>query len=347
MSTDDADCLRIIEASGDEREIGRQLGRFGREFVHTRLRGSPAWSTVTALANGDRIRAMAGKVETHFPAIHAELVGLAEGLDLPFAEVFAWNCRGDIKPIAPDGCTTVQIPGRRILIAHNEDGHPAFRGHCGLLRARPDHGIEWTAFVYPGSLPGHTFAATARGLTVTVNNIRSSAIGEGLPRMALTRAILNCRSLDEALTLLQGAERAGSFHVTVAQVGDDRLFSVEFTAARCSICRIEAPAIHANHLVHADMTDESQIVTASSEARQRRGEALVACGLAASDPLAVLRDRCADLSIWRDRPDDPDEENTVATAFFSVEETRLEWSIHGASRELARFHGLERASSIE
>lgn len=339
MFTDSRDRLRFIEASGRPHEIGRQLGRFGADAVHGHLTQTPAWWGIIAHAQDDRVRSMAAEVEARFPAIFEELQGLAAGLGLPFAEVFAWNCRGDISAMAPDGCTTVQVPGSRIVVAHNEDGDPGFGGSCGLLRARPRNGTAFTAFVYPGSIPGHTFAATDAGLVQTVNNIRSLAIGEGLPRMVLTRAVLDCMSLDEATALVREAPRAGAFHLTLAQAGDARLLGVEFTGARCSITRIETPALHSNHFVHPDMQDEPQVVTDSSGSRQTRGDALVAEGFAARDPLATLRDTGGEgLPIRRDNPHDPDDENTLATAVFTIEGDRLDWSVHDGASELARFH---------
>ncbi|KMO21218.1 C45 family autoproteolytic acyltransferase/hydolase [Methylobacterium platani] len=374
MFTDRTDRLRLVEAAGSPNEIGLQLGRFGAAAVHGHLVGTRAWAAITAHRHDERVQGMAAQVRARFPAIMAEIEGLAEGLGLPVDAVFAWNCRGDIAAMAPDGCTTVQVPGAfsdevdagssqkmrqdqrpgarhdcsaivtrsrpRIVVAHNEDGDPGFRGACGLLRARPDQGIGFTAFVYPGSIPGHTFAATEAGLVQTVNNIRSRRMGDGLPRMVLTRAVLDCASLDAAVALVGEGPRAGAFHLTLAQSGDPRLLGVEFTGARVSVRRIAEPALHANHLVHADMADEPQIVTDSSGSRQVRGDALVAQGQAERDPLATLRDTGGEgLPIRRDDPHDPDDENTLATAVFVIEGDRLDWSVHGATEEWARFTG--------
>nr|WP_265336209.1 C45 family peptidase [Mesorhizobium sp. B2-1-8] len=120
-----------------------------------------------------------------FPRYWAELQGLASGLELRFDDVFLWNCRGDIWAMAPDGCTTVQLPGSPHVIGHNEDGDPDFAGPCALAHVASEGGNAFTAFVYPGSLPGHTFAVTSRGLVQTVNNIRPLAGGAGTPRMVL------------------------------------------------------------------------------------------------------------------------------------------------------------------
>src|SRR3546814_9080312 len=53
-------------------------------------------------------------------------------------------------------------------ITHNEDGDPGFAGHCGIGLFSPDNGPRFASFVYPASIPGHTFAVTQAGLAMTV-----------------------------------------------------------------------------------------------------------------------------------------------------------------------------------
>lgn len=341
MSIERGGGLAFLEASGSPHEIGAALGRFGRRAVHEHLVQTRAWAAIVAHGRDARMRTMAARVEARFPRCFAELRGLAEGLGLPFDDVFAWNSRGDILAAAPDGCTTVQLPGARRVIAHNEDGDPGLRGSCAILYAMPTDGIAFTAFVYPGSLPGHAFAANDAGLVQTVNNIRSLDLGDGVPRMVLTRALLGCGSLDDAVATLRNTPRAGSFHLTLAQAGDPRLLGIEFTARTCSVREITAPAVHANHLVHPEMADERQIITASSGSRQRRADVLLGAGIA--DPLAILRDTGGPgLPIRRDDPGDPDNENTLATAVFTLDRERLDWAIYETVDDPPRFHIRER-----
>lgn len=324
MSTDS---LVRLDLAGDPYDIGLGLGRFGREAVHGHLLRTAAWARTMEHRDNARLQAMAGLVDRRLPDQAAELHGLADGLGLPFDAVFAWNSRGDLGVTAPDGCTTVRMPGARRVIAHNEDGDPGLRGHCALLHAAPRGRPAFTAFVYPGSLPGHTFAATAAGLVMAVNNIRAPGQAAALPRMVLTRAALACHDLDAVIALLRACPRAGAFHLTLGQIGDPRLLGVEFTTDAVSVRELTAPSLHANHLVHPDLAAASQVVTASSADRQRRGDALVAAG---TDPLTILRDaQGPGLPIRRDDPADPDDENTLATVVFILSGSRLEWQVYG------------------
>jgi len=335
MSTDNR--LGFIEIAGTPNEIGFQLGRFGRDIAHAHLVRGHAWASVMAFRDDPRIAAMRRLVEARFPAYWGELQGLAAGLDLPFDEVFLWNCRGDVWAFAPDGCTTVQIPGKEPILAHNEDGDPGFRGHCALAHVRPENGIAFTSFVYPASIPGHTFAATEAGLVQTVNNIRSRGVGIGLPRMVLGRALFDCPTLDEATRLLKTAERAGAFHMTLAQRGDRRLVSIEFTHAVCSVATVERPGCHANHLVHGGMQAERQVITGSSSSRQKRGDVLMSGDF--PNPLAVLWDNAiTPLPIYRAQPDDPDHENTLATAVFRIGADEVDWQVYDRAQAEPRYN---------
>src|SRR3546814_8791539 len=107
--------------------------------------------------------------------------------DVCSSDLFLWNCRGDLWSMSPDGCTTVQLrmpDGPRIT--HNEDGDPGFAGHCGIGLFSPDNGPRFASFVYPASIPGHTFAVTQAGLAMTGNNLRLRKVAVGRPTMVLT-----------------------------------------------------------------------------------------------------------------------------------------------------------------
>lgn len=330
--------LGRVAARGTPRAIGRILGETGRAAVRDILLKSPYWQAVTAPAHQAAVQRMAANIRARFPAIREELEGLAEGLALPLEQVMAWNCRGDLMSNVPDGCTTVQIPGAPHLIAHNEDGLPGFRGHAFIADVTPDTGPGFMSFCYPGSLPGHTFAATRAGLVQTVNNLRLRNVTAQIPRMVLGRAVLATTTLDEALALLGDNPASGGFHMTLAQAGDTRLVSVEFGGGTCSQMRIKAPALHANHALHLQPGPDGQTITRSSGDRQAHGTALLAAGHCG--PVAILRSTDGPgLPIHRTAPDDPDCENTLATAVFRVGKTGVEWNIFDQNSDTAVLAG--------
>ncbi|TKC85906.1 peptidase C45 [Trinickia terrae] len=324
--------LNPTVVSGAPFEIGQHLGQLARPVMDAYISQSNAWRSVRRWRGHAFVRALREAAEASFPAIVAELDGMAAGLGWPAEDVFLWNCRGELIHNAPDGCTTLAARhGSERFIAHNEDGDPFLRDKCVLVDVRPAGKPGFVSFYYPGSLPGHTFAVNRAGLVQAINNIRIKHPSAGVPRMILARAALDAASLDEAVRVLVDAPRASGFHHTLGCAGDARLLSVEATVARCSVREIAETAGHANHLIHAGCDAEPQIVTDSSRDRQARlGHILPkGDGVSARGLLRVLLDKApSGLPIYRDDPADPDDENTLATALFAIKDSGVEFEVH-------------------
>lgn len=342
--------LSHIKIKGTPFEVGQALGRFGAQAIHNYRAQSRSWATVMAWRDHPNLKAMAELVRQQQPRYWQEIEGLAAGLELPFADTFAWNCRGDVWAMAPDGCTTVQLPYTPYpAFAHNEDGDPAFAGQCALAEISVDGGTAFTSFVYPGSLPGHTIAVTASGLAMTVNNLRTQHVGVGLPRMLIARAMLDMPNIEAAIDHIRTAPRSGGFHFTFGRAGHHTLVSVEFNAALCSVLELSQPAVHANHMVHPAMRHQPQLITGSSGYRQIRGEQLLADARASGqqpDPLSILFDQNGTaFPIFRDAPDDSDQENTLATAVIQIGADAVNWQVH-QSRSAAPWLRLRNGATI-
>ena len=312
--------------AGSSHEIGLALGEAGREAVHRNLPDSEYFQLITGPMHDEAVQRMANATQARFPAIWAEIVGLAEGLQMPLEKVFAWNCRGDLLARVPDGCTTVMVPGPEPVLAHNEDGLPFFRGACFIADVAPEGKPGFRGFCYPGSIPGHTFAFNDEGLVQTVNNIRLTNVEPDIPRMVLGRAILGCSTPDEAIAVLQAAPTSGGFHFSLSSRQDPRILSVEFGGDEVSVVEITERSGHANHALHHRYGLQHQVITQSSGDRQKRVAELAAQGV---DPLTILRDEGgSSLPIRRDSADDPDDENTLGTAVFHIKPAGIDWSIY-------------------
>ena len=314
----------LFRVTGQPDDIGYRLGELARPMMAAYMQQSAAWKQVSRWRGHPFVEAMRRAAEAYFPALVAELDGMAAGLGWPVEDVFLWNCRGELIHNAPDGCTTLAaVSGNARFIAHNEDGDPYLRERCFLVDVQPAGKPGFVSFYYPGSLPGHTFAASRAGLVQAINNLRIRVPAVGVPRMILARAVLDTNSLDEAVALLRDMPRASGFHHTLGCVGDSRLVSVEATVQRCSVVADTLRFGHANHLVHDGCDSEGQIITDSSRDRQVRVNALLpALGAPVTDDalLRVLSDQApSGLPIYRDDPHDPDDENTLATALFRIE----------------------------
>ncbi|WP_240455603.1 C45 family autoproteolytic acyltransferase/hydolase [Halomonas faecis] len=323
----DASTLGWLTTGGSHYDIGLALGREGRAAVHDRLRHTALWQRIVALVDTPAVTRMRADTAQRFPWMMAELAGLAEGLALPIGEVFAWHCRGELLAGAPEGCTTLLLPGETPLLAHNEDGLPCLDGTAFLVHATPDDQPAFLSFCYPGSLPGHTFAMTGSGLVQTVNNLRLTGIMPEVPRMVLSRAMLRQPSVAAVLDMLENAPASAGFHFSLARLGEPGLTSVEIGGGKVCQRSVTTPQLHANHALYHPATDGAQVITRSSRDRQQRGEALLADGV--RDPLAILGDGGdGGLPILRRSPHDPDDENTLATVCFRLLPDDILWEVH-------------------
>ncbi|BCF99910.1 peptidase C45 [Paraburkholderia sp. PGU19] len=319
--------------AGEPFEIGRQLGELARPAFDAYMQQSAAWRDVQAWRGHAFVQHLRDAAGAHCPDQLAELDGMAAGLGWRAYDIFLWNCRGELVHNTPDGCTTfAAVRSSDTLIAHNEDGDPFLLGKGLLVDIQPKGKPGFISFYYPGSLPGHTFAANRAGLVQAINNLRIRQPVTGVPRMILSRAVLDASTLDQAVQLLHAAPRASGFHHTLGAAGDRRVFSVEATAMRCSIERVERIAGHANHMIHAGCEAEAQIVTDSSCDRQARVGVLLEQRSAQIDGDALvdmLHDKApAGLPIYRDDPRDPDDENTLATALFQLRDDGVALRVH-------------------
>src|SRR3546814_14527120 len=92
---------------------------------------------------------------------------------------------------------------------------------------------------------------------------------------------------------------------------------------------------------------EAQIVTDSSRARQERGDEIIDTADGALDPLTLLWDRTRPaLPIYRKQPDDPDNENTLATAVFEIGADKVAWRVNDRSGQPAQFAAAERLAPL-
>lgn len=319
--------------AGEPFEIGRQLGELARPMFDAYMQQSAAWRDVQAWRGNAFVKQLRDAARAHCPDQIAELDGMAAGLGWRAEDIFLWNCRGELVHNTPDGCTTfAAVRSGDTLIAHNEDGDPFLLGHGWLVDVQPKGKPGFISFYYPGSLPGHTFAANRAGLAQAINNLRIRQPMTGVPRMILARAVLDQSTLDQAVHLLRDTPRASGFHHTLGAAGDLRVFSVEATARRCSVERVERMSGHANHMIHPGCEDEAQIVTDSSRDRQARAGVLLDQRGAQIDGdvlVDMLHDQApTGLPIYRDDPRDPDGENTLATALFQIRDDGVALRVH-------------------
>lgn len=84
---------------------------------------------------------------------------------------------------------------------------------------------------------------------------------------------------------------------------------------------------------------ERQVITGSSRSRQQRGDIILSGAISTSpDPLDILWDKSVSpLPIYRAQPDDPDHENTLATAVVRIGAQSIDWKVYDQAGDAPRF----------
>ncbi len=332
----------LVEAEGTHREIGKTIGAAMKGPIRKYFSLSRDFPRCRAFLGPGRekIEKMLGRVQARFPDLVEELDGMAEALDIPFMDLFAYNCRSEIsllsrrakRPDAP-GCSTIALKRKgRLILAHNEDGDDANKGRMFLVKATPPSGVSFIAFVYPGLLPGNGPGFNSLGLLQTTNYIQPREVADGVPRYFIGRAVLEARSLDEAAALATTGERAFSWHHNLASLPEGRLLSVETYPGRHHVLDVKGLYIHTNHLIHPEMAAPGGgTLDVRYESSLTRYRVLIEA-IERNGPPATARGMAALLSLHDGRPYSPCR--------------HPEGDIHGATLGTALFEGKRPAMTL-
>ncbi|MGA9479172.1 MAG: C45 family peptidase [Desulfobacterales bacterium] len=330
--------MHSVYCEGLPREIGYTIGKnFRAEIVRTldrhdglNTRFMPYSRTPAGRA---RYRHLVALHRNRFPEFIGELEGMAEGASVPFEKLFVINLRGEYQRYAADGdeggCSTCSLvsPGTAAF-GHNEDGLALYRDQTYLVRARPQDKPVFTAFCYPGFLPGNAFGFNEAGICFSCNNVQPLRARDGVGRHFIARSLLESRSLPEAVAAVHPPDRAYGFNYTIGSLMERRIVNVEVTPDDVAVSEIRGPYFHANHYVELDNVDQE--IAESSRNRFERGarHILEDRVKGKEDILNVLRDVEGRLPILRDGSP-PDPFVTLVTALFDLDGRKL--VIYGGS----------------
>jgi predicted choloylglycine hydrolase len=191
-----------------------------------------------------------------FPKIIEELQGMAEGANMSFEDIFLVNVKSEIGSRlskanrGSTGCSTIYLVNKdRKMLFHNEDGHSVFYDHMFMIYATPPYGVTYLALVYPLHLPGNGPGFNDFGISQTTNFIACEESRSGVPRYFLNRAVLETKTIDEAVKTVTYPNRAFAYHHNIGSFKENRLLSVEVTPDNYDIFEPDSIYFHTNHLI--------------------------------------------------------------------------------------------------
>jgi isopenicillin-N N-acyltransferase-like protein len=212
----------FVEVSGSPYERGAAHGRFARNQIASGLElyrdlfsyyGHLSWNAALATA-----RRYGPIIESANPHAYGEIVGIADGSGRALEEILALNCRSEllwqederINPAAMQ-CTSFGLAvgegdERRVFVGQNWDWLTEARENTILLGILQEPYPAILLLTEAGMIG--RLGINAAGLALATNTLISSRPGLGVPYNVLLRGILNGHSVEEAVALVSGSNRA-------------------------------------------------------------------------------------------------------------------------------------------
>jgi hypothetical protein len=182
-----------------------------------------------------------------------------------------------------------------VIVGHTEDSSPEAVDGIYLVDAEviedDQTASRFLALNYANTIPGCSAAINRHGLLVLIDALPDPDRRLGASRHVVSRALLDCESIDAAIGLLRGTERGGGWNYLLVQ--GDRFANVETTATRVVITSDEESGVyaHSNHYLSDEIAADTGEARQNSLARLARARALTTPGFTLDRMKTVLSDR--------------------------------------------------------
>jgi isopenicillin-N N-acyltransferase-like protein len=272
-----------IEVEGSYHDIGFEIGRNFGENIKLVLEKRKDWfAGLKGFAQGggkEYFEALMKITRARLPHLVEELEGISRGAGIDYEDLFLLNVKSEMgarmkvsQPETP-GCSTIHLlTENERMIAHNEDGHMAYRGQMFMLKATPPSGVSFIAMVYPGTLTGNGPCLNSEGLGQTTNFIGCKFPKIGIPRYFLNRAVIEAKNLKDAIRIATMPGRAFAFHHNFCSFAEKKTVSVEVTPDNYSVFYPSSIYYHTNHNLHEKtkyLSQDEEYVNSSSMSRYK------------------------------------------------------------------------------
>lgn len=308
--------MLMLSFHGSPREMGRAFGETCRDEIHAFFELRVKNAVDQALAYGGRhvakedviraARACVAPTRAYDPAGFDELLGIAEGADMPIEQVLATNGLTDLRDILSwggeleefGGCTAfiaqrdVTASGR-VIVGQTWDLATDNLPYVLAVHRRPDDAPETWCLTTVGCLS--LIGMNDAGIAIGTTNVRTTDARPGATYLSLIHKALGQRDLEGAAAAIVDAPRAGAHFYYLADA-HGHAAAIECSARRAWREDVEGGFFgHTNHcLVGDNVAIQATDGGPSSAARLSRLDALFAEHTGTFDldtARAVLSDR--------------------------------------------------------
>ena len=257
----------LVRVSGSHLQIGQQIGQactlqVRRSIESAKSLIASAYEELLLDWEGAIIQARKYMpfVQEHYPQYVEELIGIAEGADIPFDDLAVLNVMEAVTMDALhlNKCTSMAVNDERtadgnVLIAHNEDWLPEDEADVYVVHATPDDEPSFLAMTYGGLLPNIGFNQS--GIAQCCDSVYPNDSRIGIPRVFASRAVLSARTPADAFQHMLVRQRAAGYNHLLAHESGE-LYNVEVSARRFAILYAEEGYLaHTNHYLDSRMQE--------------------------------------------------------------------------------------------
>jgi isopenicillin-N N-acyltransferase-like protein len=225
-----------FELSGSPQQIGSLAGELYGDRIRStyklyldlfrKIAAAPNPSELTHDKIDARVLSIAAyfatQVQKYFPDIHTEIVACAQASNLSTEQLYVLNSRTEIFHQIKSGkdlnadfaeCTALYSPENKLL-AQNWDWMPELESLCVVNKVSLPNNLSIITFTEPGIVG--KIGMNSSGLGLCLNILFDDCEMNGIPIHILLRAILECHSVKEALTLLESVPLGTSSNILLA-----------------------------------------------------------------------------------------------------------------------------------
>jgi isopenicillin-N N-acyltransferase-like protein len=240
----------VIHVKGNHYEAGYQIGtQLKKNFLQevAEMKADSDWKNIRAEA--ELFLAYSRK---YLPEYVAETQGAADAAGLDLEDLFPTLCEElwDENYRFTKGCSDliasndVTADGS-VLAAHNNDTSPSTQELVTIIHYQVDGEPEIVAVGYGGL--GISVGYNSAGITLTGNQLDSTDMRVGVPRLLLVRKILAARTIGQAIDAAILKERASNYNQVITDRNGE-IYSVEGSATDYApLYSTDGYLVHTNH----------------------------------------------------------------------------------------------------
>jgi isopenicillin-N N-acyltransferase like protein len=356
--------IRVLNLSGDPRNIGRQHGEQVADLRPQILAAMEHRLSELRHPDFDFTKYLKGMIsvwEVYATGTLEMLMGMAESLDLDWDQYFTYTLAAFLdsqikNSLEGDGCTTWAATGRYTrdqapLLAKNRDYKPDHIPLQCLARVRPAQGHAYICLTSAGSPGVFNSGMNVKGLAVADTFVASRDLGFGIPRYSLMMDLLEkFERVQDAVVYIHAVPHTGDGTVIIADaLGDMAVFEIAHSIQAVRIPEDEF-IVGTNHFTFPVMrklwVDRELVhLKGNTRERYRRVRRAIKASMGKIDVLwgqALMRQHKGPLGAICRHADLDERSNTIGSIIFSPRLGCL-WVANGVpcQTEYEMFHVME------